>query len=143
MGNDEWTRIPLLIKSVNQLISHSIKELFDETGLTTPQIMVLSTLGKNGSMKLSDISEKLNLSNSTISGIVDRLEKQDYVERIRSKEDRRVVYVSVCEKSKNIMHTAIHEKIQESLRKKLTKADQGQIDDIIKGLEILKELLKD
>lgn len=62
--------------------------------------MVLYTLGKHGSMKLSDISEKLSISNSTISGIVDRLEKQKYVERIRSKEDRRVIYVSPCENSK-------------------------------------------
>lgn len=142
MEYSDVTRISLLINEVNSLIHRNIKEMFEETGLTMPQIMVLGIIGKHGDMRISDISDKLKLSNSTISGIIDRLEKQNYVERIRSKEDRRVVYVSLCENSKKAMHCAIHEKIEENLNQKLIKAREGQVEKIIKGLEILKELLK-
>ncbi|KYH28122.1 MarR family winged helix-turn-helix transcriptional regulator [Clostridium colicanis] len=143
MEHDKGAKISLLIKDVNNLMHQSIKECFDETGLTTPQLMVLYTLGKHGSMKLSDISEKLSISNSTISGIVDRLEKQKCVERIRSKEDRRVIYVSPCENSKKIMPSNVCKKIEDNLNKKLMKAKEGEIEAIINGLETLKALLKD
>ena len=142
METNRGTKISLLIKEVNVLMSQSIKQMFDETGLTTPQIMVMALLSRHGNMKVSEISEKLNLSNSTISGIIDRLEKQSYVKRIRSKEDRRVVHVSLAPKSDSIMHTAIHETIEQNLAQKMKKADTEQIDAIINGLETLKSLLE-
>lgn len=142
MALGKGTQVSLLIKEVNSLLSQSIKQMFDQTGLTTPQIMVLSAISKNGEMMVSELSEKLNLSNSTISGIVDRLEKQEYVERKRNKEDKRVVKVSLTDKSQRIMHTAIHEKIEQDLENKLKNIGEKQIDEIIKGLETLKSVLE-
>ncbi|TDT63267.1 MarR family winged helix-turn-helix transcriptional regulator [Fonticella tunisiensis] len=142
MENNKGTRISLLIKEINGLMKQSIKQMFDETGLTTPQIMVLATLSKYGSMRISELSEKLSLSNSTISGIVDRLENQGYVERVRSRKDRRVVHVSFSEKCRRMMHGDFHRIIEQNLEKKLAGADPGQIDDILKGLETLKSLLE-
>lgn len=142
MEDNKGTKIPGLIKDINMLMSQSIRAMFDESGLTTPQIMLMATLSKHGSMKISELSEKLKLSNSTISGIVDRLENQGYVERVRNKEDRRVVHVSISEKSSKLTHSAIHEKLEADLTMKLDKAKPGEIEDIVKGLETLKSLLE-
>lgn len=143
MENNISTRISYLIRDVNVLMKQKVKNIFEETGLTAPQIMVMATLSKHGSMKISQLSEEMNLSNSTVSGIVDRLEKQNYVERIRNKDDRRVVLVSLINDCHDMMHTAIHKKIEEILEKKLMKAESEDIDTIIKGLEMLKKLMED
>ncbi|HHY74378.1 MAG TPA: MarR family transcriptional regulator [Bacillus bacterium] len=47
---------------------------------------------------VSSISEKVLLSNSTVSGIIDRLEKNGYVKRVRDQNDRRIVWVTETDK---------------------------------------------
>ncbi|WP_206076166.1 MarR family winged helix-turn-helix transcriptional regulator [Marinitoga lauensis] len=54
-------------------------ENFNDTEITYSQWMLLGVLMKNGSMKVSDLSKKMGLSNSTVSGIVDRMEKQGFI----------------------------------------------------------------
>lgn len=58
---------------------------------------MISLLGTNDSMTLGDLSRELELSHSTVSGIVDRLEAKDIVKRRPSPDDRRYVQISLTE----------------------------------------------
>lgn len=93
-------------------------------------------------MKISELSSKLGLSNSTVSGIIDRLEKQEMVERARSKEDKRVVYVSLSPKSEE-MRQDFHKRAEENIENILNKGTPEDLDKIIDGLNTLKTLLSD
>jgi len=66
-------------------------------GLTAAQVSVISLLGTQGSMTLGDLSRELELSHSTVSGIVDRLQAKEIVERKPSVDDRRYVQISLAE----------------------------------------------
>jgi len=134
------TEISQLIKDIHFLIKQNIKEIHSPH-FTTPQIMVLSTLSRHGSMKLTDLGERLKLANSTVSGIVDRLEKQDFVNRIRSEEDRRVVKVALSDKF-NRLHSEMHRFIEANIEKKLRKGNEEEIQLILTGLKTLKHLLE-
>ena len=134
------TEISQLIKDIHFLIKQNIKEVHSPH-FTTPQIMVLSTLSKHGGMKLTDLGERLNLANSTISGIVDRLEKQDIVNRVRSEEDRRVVKVTLSDKF-NELHSEMHKVIETNIENKLRKGTDEEIQLILTGLKTLKNLLE-
>ncbi|GAG88609.1 unnamed protein product [marine sediment metagenome] len=57
-------------------------------------------LEKHGEQKVSELSLKMGLSDSTVSGILDRLEQKDIIQRERTKDDRRVVKISLTGKSK-------------------------------------------
>lgn len=46
-------------------------------------------------MPISKLAEKMGSANSTISGIVDRLERLEFAKRTRSELDHRVIYVEV------------------------------------------------
>ncbi|MCR4318551.1 MAG: MarR family transcriptional regulator [Planctomycetes bacterium] len=72
----------------------------EAVGVTAPQMGLLKMLMKRGSMTHSELSESLYLTASTISGIVDRLEREGYVNRLRAEEDRRVVKVSLTDDGK-------------------------------------------
>ncbi|QDX91144.1 MarR family transcriptional regulator [Brevibacillus laterosporus] len=65
-----------------------------KSGITKPQIMVIEQVKENP-RTIGEISKKLELSYSTVSGIIDRLEKANLVIRKRDHNDRRMVWVSL------------------------------------------------
>ena len=83
--------------SLTQNASREFRLHFGKQNLTFPQALVLSTLMEEHPVPISLLSEKTGSANSTVSGIVDRLEKLGLVRRERGKEDRRVIYVNLTE----------------------------------------------
>ena len=73
-----------------------------EHGLTGPQISALKILEAMGDLSLSELSEKMSARNSTITGIVDRMERDGLVVRERSQSDRRVVRIRATERGLSI-----------------------------------------
>lgn len=130
-------RLAKILKRVLDIVKKNMVQQFEDKNITGPQIMLIGILSHNGQMKISDLSEKIGLSNSTVSGIVDRLEKQGFVERIRSKEDRRVVYVDLTDMARNFSGERFG-KFEESFEDILRSATPEEIEIIIKGFETLE-----
>lgn len=130
-----------LMKQVRNSIRQNITDHYKELQLTAPQGMLVGILAHHGKTKISDLSEKLGLSNSTVSGIIDRLEKQGLVERIRSEEDRRVVYVETTEefKEKSKKHFGEMGRILEDIINKAAPEEQAAV---LNGLVILNRLIE-
>ncbi len=57
-----------------------------------------TVLGEEDPVPISTLAERTGSANSTVSGIVDRLEKLGLAKRQRSELDRRVIYVCATEK---------------------------------------------
>ncbi|MCM0646999.1 MarR family transcriptional regulator [Clostridium swellfunianum] len=130
-----------IMKEVMANIKNRIGNHFKELNLTRPQGMLLGTLAHQGEMKVSELSESLGLSNSTVSGILDRLENQGLVERIRSKEDRRVVYVKITEEFRK--HSQKHfDEVNKLIEEMMNKATQEELDIIFKGMDMLRQVVK-
>lgn len=83
---------------VTQHMSQQFRSHFGRLNLTFPQALVLTVLGEGGEIPISALAERTGSANSTVSGIVDRLEKLGLAQRCRSTDDRRVIYVSATEK---------------------------------------------
>lgn len=65
-----------------------------DTGVTAAQGMVLGFLHENDQVTSRELGERVMLDSATLTGILDRLEKADLVERKTHPEDRRAL--SVC-----------------------------------------------
>lgn len=74
------------------------KEIAARHGLTGPQLTVVKMLEALGDLPLSRLSEKIRAQNSTVTGIVDRMEREGLVVRARSAADRRVVHIQLTPK---------------------------------------------
>jgi MarR family transcriptional regulator, organic hydroperoxide resistance regulator len=83
--------------------SHEVSEKF---GITGPQLWALKTISQNESLSLSDLGKRMYLHPSTITGVIDRLEKKRYVIRIRDQVDRRVIYVQLTAEGKRLAKRA-------------------------------------
>ena len=63
----------------------------------TPQLVTLLWIVESGSSTASDIARQIHVSNSTVVGILDRLESKGLVRRERSTYDRRLVHICATE----------------------------------------------
>nr|WP_319489233.1 MarR family transcriptional regulator [uncultured Caproiciproducens sp.] len=97
-----------LLERVNR-ISHRIvrlNEQFDEKSfhriknLSKIEISVLSLLCENPQMIMRDISEQLQVSKSTMTGVVDKLEELGFLQRVINKRDRRSYALEVTAEGK-------------------------------------------
>ena len=73
-------------------------------------------------------------------GIIDRLEKQGMLERVRSEEDRRVVFVRMTAEFKKNSDEKFKE-IEKYFAGKVNAATPEELDKILEGLNILKKIL--
>lgn len=139
---NESVEVARLFQEVMQLFKHSMNKLLEETGMSAPQGMVLGLLSKKKKIKITELSHELCLSNSTVSGIVDRLEKQKMVIRERSMDDKRVVYVSISPNFKD-MHETFHKQFQKNIQNTMSRGSTDELHKIFEGLSTLKKLLRD
>ena len=83
---------------LSQHMSQLFRAHFGRLDLTFPQALVLTALGDGDPVPISTLAERTGSANSTVSGIVDRLEKLGLAKRERSVLDRRVIYVSATQR---------------------------------------------
>ena len=94
-----------LNQCINYLLTTSQHRVFQEVSkrlepfdVTPVQYGVLYCLWKSDKTTPKEIAAELKLENSTISGILDRMEKKDLLKRQVSIEDRRYIEVVLTEK---------------------------------------------
>ena len=91
------------MKLANQLCFPLYAAARHVTGLYTP---VLRPLGEKDGLTVGEISEKLLLDNGTLSPLLKKMEQAGYVRRERSREDERVVVITLTEAGRALQEKA-------------------------------------
>lgn len=88
--------IHLVFTAQHRLRTH-LKNALDKAGvrITPAQAGILFLLKQHDGQSMSQLSQVLSLDNSTITGLIHRLEKSDFVKRIPSSEDRRISRIHI------------------------------------------------
>ena len=133
-------KVPSVLMSylrVTQHMSQQFRAHFGRLNLTFPQALVLNVLGEEGPIPISVLAERTGSANSTVSGIVDRLEKLGLAKRQRSETDRRVIYVAATEKYHELRQKAETNVSGyfNSLLDTMTPEDKVQVADALRKLE--------
>lgn len=113
------------------------KEQAARHGLTGPQLSVAKILQDIGDLSLSELSERINAQNSTVTGIVDRMEREGLVERKRSSDDRRVVHIRLTKKGHELarsMNFEPFEIFRDAFRNALTAQELGTLLQLLDKL---------
>ena len=114
--------------SASRLITQTYKPFLDELGITYPQYLVLLVLWENDEITVNDIAKKLLLKSNTLSPLLQRMAKQELIERNRSEQDERSVVVALTVKGKKLKSAA--EPIPEKMLKTLT-SQSVQLEDVL------------
>jgi len=121
-----------------QNYSHEVSNQF---GITGPQLWVLKTIFKSGGLSLGELSQKMYLHPSTITGVVDRLEKKGYVSRDRNQDDRRVVIVQLTTRGKRLVRRAPNP-VQGKMIHGLSQMTKERIESIHESVQTLVEIME-
>ncbi|MFP4461227.1 MAG: MarR family winged helix-turn-helix transcriptional regulator [Thermotogota bacterium] len=139
--NTKILEIMMTVKKIMMLIKQQLDQEFKSLGISQSQGLIIRTLMEHGDMKVSDIAKHLDLSNSTVSGIVDRLVEKEIVDRKRSEEDRRVVMISLAKSHCQPLKRHF-EAMCNRLNSVMDYGSEQELDDIAVALEKLKKLLE-
>ncbi|WP_437534415.1 MarR family transcriptional regulator [Sorangium sp. So ce726] len=107
-------------------------------GLTGPQLTILKLLESFQDLSLSTLSERIRAQNSTVTGIVDRMEREGLVWRERSKADRRVVHIRLSEKGARLARE-IQVEPMEIFRSALLSLSSTDLRDLLRILTKLQK----
>lgn len=130
-------------ESVGFLVAKAYQRLFscfrvglEPYGITPPQFALLAFLWKQDGLSQAELSEKSEVDRTTLSGLIDRLQKLALVERCRHPADRRVWLVRLTPAGRSLEEKLVP--IALEVRENLTSSLR---DDEYRGLcELLKKL---
>ncbi|MEL6365712.1 MAG: MarR family transcriptional regulator [Pseudomonadota bacterium] len=91
----DYQKILIALRKITRAIDLNSKKLVRTSGVTGPQLLVMRVIDREARTKPSVIAKNVQLSQATVTTILDRLERSGYVRRERSLTDRRVVEVEL------------------------------------------------
>ncbi len=128
------------IRRVFQVVNEHSKRAKRETGITGPQLWAIKVIAEALSLRVSDLARRMYLHPATVVGILNRLELQGLVKRVRNNSDRRIVMVELTARGKELVVKA-PQVAQGLLVAGLEVLPFKQLEEIDAGLEILVEIL--
>ncbi|CAG7653852.1 MarR family winged helix-turn-helix transcriptional regulator [Paenibacillus allorhizosphaerae] len=137
MSVDQPSEISKVIRKLSRLYRTSALKFLKDLDLTKPQLMAIFEI-YNEPKTIGQLSEALLLSYSTVSGIVDRLERDGFAERIRDQADRRIIWIKKTEKVgqfKSLIDSYTDDYYGAILR----DLSPEQVESIIRALNLLSE----
>ena len=83
-----------------QLSSRFLAQKVSELNLTSVQAMVLGFLTEGDQITSSELGKRTELDSATLTGILDRLEAAEFLERKSNPDDRRSIHIHLTPKGK-------------------------------------------
>lgn len=107
-------------------------------GLTPVQFFVISTLCNRDGMKFKDLANALSIEGPTLTGLLDRMERAEFLERRGDPEDRRSVLVYLTDKGKKIGPelSGLTNMLDQKLRIQFSKEEFNLFINILDQIEV-------
>jgi len=148
-NDDELLREVEEIEQHLRLIRREIHRVIEDdqrrARLTPLQIQAITALiqpHQGNGLTLKDLSKRMGLAHSTVSGIVDRLERQGLVRRQVNPADRRSTHIEVTESVKTYIQQRLPAHMHQPLMDALHRATSAERTSILTGLSTLRRLLR-
>lgn len=134
---------PLVAEVVGELSSWNPREFitafqrWHQGELSLTHLNVLTLLEASGPQSMGRLAESLDVSEASMTGIIDRMEKRELVVRRRGEEDRRVVLVVPAAGGAKVFGE-IDQRRRRGLAKLLDKLSDEQLEGLLEGHRALR-----
>ena len=115
------------------------KEL-NKGNISYAQFFLLGYLANDDFLTMTDISKKMGHSTAAATGLVDRLEKLGYVQRLHAADDRRKVMVQITRKGIEMV-TRLRNLIADSISTVMAAQENGEDENVLPVYSQLKEFI--
>lgn len=124
------------LRKISGIVKQKGREILTNFPITLPQFIALQWLNEEGDMTIGDLSNKMYLAFSTTTDLVDRMEKNNLLERVRDNKDRRVVRIHLLDEGRKIIEDVL-ERRSDYLETVLSEMDEDQFNNITNSLNLL------
>jgi MarR family transcriptional regulator, 2-MHQ and catechol-resistance regulon repressor len=126
----------IVLSRAHRSINDVVNKYISKQGLNPTEFAVLELLYHKGDQPLQQIGGKILLASGSITYVVDKLEKKEYIIRVACKEDRRVTFASITEKGKEFIESIFpeHEKRIDDIMNALTEEEKETAIELMKKI---------
>lgn len=139
-SDERCTEVLISLRKIIRAIDLRSRRLMQEAGFTGPQLLVMQALARAEEITAGDLAKQVNLSQGTITSILDRLEKRELVKRIRSDTDRRRVFVSLTDEGRERLSVA-PTLLQERFIQRFAELKEWEQHQMLASLQRLAEMM--
>lgn len=133
----------VLVKLFNEITEIEEKAIItgEFQDISNNDMHIIEVIGLGESRSMSAVAKDLSVTVGTLTTAINNLVKKDYVRRVRSEKDRRVVLISLKDKGEKAFHH--HKKFHEDMiRATLEGMDEEQTQILIKALTNLNAFFR-
>jgi len=126
-----------------EAVQKRVEENIRSFGLNPTEFAVLELVYHKGDQPIQKIGEKVLIASSSITYVVDKLEKKDLLKRAPCPKDRRVIHATITSAGKQLMQTIFpeHQQAIEEILGGLSLDEQKKLIEPLKKLGIYAEEL--
>ncbi|HEY8347216.1 MAG TPA: MarR family transcriptional regulator [Symbiobacteriaceae bacterium] len=129
-----------LLHAMGNLTRRQTREIMSEFDVTPPQCEALMVLKEYGSLAMGELCQKVGSACSTATDLIDRMERNGLVERVRDPRDRRVIRLHITPKGEEVVERVV-EASRTNLARKLQGLSDQEKERLVQTLEMLHYLL--
>lgn len=124
-----------LFRNINNIEEHAMKtEEFKD--VTSNDMHVIEAIGNGDAKNMTTVAKTLAVTTGTLTIAINSLVKKNYVERVRSEQDRRVVLVSLTTKGKRAYehHKQFHEQMIAATTEQLSEEEKIVLEKALRKI---------
>ncbi len=137
---DKYEEVLVGLRQIIRAIDLHSKKLSKVVGLTGPQLILMRSIDQLGEVTIRELSQSTNMSQATATTILDRLERNGYVTRIRSQSDKRKVHAHLTEAGRTLLDQA-PQALQESFIAKFENLEEWEQTLILSSIQRLSAMM--
>jgi len=134
-------QIVAAIRRIIRAVDLHSRHLVDEYGLTGPQLATLREVARLGKASIGAVARAAHVSQPTVTGILDRLERRGLVERSRDGADRRTVNVTATAAGDEILARA-PSLLQDRFHRELGRLQEWERTMTLATLQRIAEMME-
>lgn len=137
MNRDEASlRALTILLRASSSVSSMLKKDMQSYGLNPTEFTVMEVLYSKGAQPIQVIGNKVLLASSSITYVIDQLEKKTYVERKVNENDRRITLVSLTPSGQEFMEKSFPQH-SEIIQELFGELPQEEIESLSESLKLI------
>jgi len=110
----------------SEILEEEMKQESNLKNLTSRQLYCIELIKNMQNPSLTELAEKMNIAKASISVMIERLEKNNFIYKVTSDTDRRAAHVHLTDEGEKAasLHTELHKRIGELLTEEMTESEK-------------------
>ncbi|CAM3582595.1 Transcriptional regulator HosA [Vibrio aerogenes CECT 7868] len=138
---EKYEEVLVSIRQIIRAIDLHSKKLSKIAGLTGPQLILMRSIEQLGEVTIRELSNHTNMSQATATTILDRLERNGYVRRVRSVSDKRKVHAYLTDSGQDLLNKA-PQPLQDNFVSQFQQLEEWEQSLLLSSIQRLSNMMQ-